>query len=85
MSIETHSDSLKREATEFGAWLLTKGCILSEADDAWKVSSGISRHEAVYDTSDGEWLTMGQLYEVWINELEFSWKAANSAGEPNNT
>lgn len=56
----------KKEAIEFGEWLLRQGCVISEADDAWKASANIDILQEVYDTSVGEWLTMEQLYNKWL-------------------
>lgn len=57
-----------RDAIDFGEWLLRQGCIVAEADDAWKASAEIDILTEVYDTKDGEWLTMEQLYRKWQRE-----------------
>lgn len=59
---------MRQEAIEFGEWLLTQGCILSGADDAWKFAAGIGQDTQVYDTKEGDWLTMELLYDKWTTK-----------------
>lgn len=68
MEIEEVRKHARTIAVGFGKFVADSGLIQSHPDANWRkfAKKGVN---TVYDTKDGEWVTMEQLFEKYIKEL----------------
>lgn len=68
MEIKEVREHAKNIAVGFGKYVVEQGLIPTDPDEEWRYLAKIGIH-AVYDTKDGEWITMEQLFDNYIKKL----------------
>lgn len=68
MEIEEVRKHAKTVAVGFGKYVADSGLIQSDPDVNWRKFSKVGLN-TVYDTKDGEWVTMEQLFDKYVKEL----------------
>lgn len=67
MDIEEVRKHARSIAVGFGKFVADSGLVQSDPDATWRkfAKKGVN---TVYDTKDGEWVTMEQLFDKYIKE-----------------
>lgn len=59
MTLQSFAELSKKEAIQFGEWLMTQGLIPTVPQEHF------DQNKKIWDTKDGDWLNMEELYDNW--------------------